>query len=107
MDDLDPQIGEKAKDFQRRLKELTWSSSLPARAMQLEIANVKQKLKELLSEKKDHQRPKLKSAQEVQQAELEKAKEELAKAKAELQAAEKRLERRKRKNKEKTRKTTT
>ena len=119
VDDLDPQSREEAKDLQRRLKELTWSSSLPARAMQLEIANVKQKLKELLSEKNDkdeeeeeesdkpstpsspssssdHPTPRLKSFQEVQRAELEKAQAELEKAKADLEAAENRLGRKKR-----------
>ena len=127
VDDLDPQSREEAKDLQRRLKELTWSSSLPARVMQLEIANVKQKLKELLSEKNDkdeeeeeesdkpstpsspssssdHPTPRLKSFQEVQRAELEKAQAELEKAKADLEAAENRLERKKRKKKEKKRK---
>ena len=119
IDDLDPEARDEAKDLQRRLKELTWSSSLPARSMQLEIANVKKKLKELLTkeeeeEEEDEQSDQppsenssssscapgglnLVAAADVQAAELEKAREELAKAQAELQAAQDRLAKRKKK----------
>ena len=132
IDDLDPEVREEAKELQKRLKELTWSPSLPARAMQLEIANVKKKPKELLAEKKeedeeeeveeeedddeyesDQQPPSENSsssshpaltlmyAEEVQRAELEKAKEELAKAQSELKAAQEQLEKKKEKRRRK------